>query len=60
MIAGMIDKMILATVAAPINLSSQGAGAAVEDGLHRPAMGRKDLGTKLSFVLRPMPAQNLG
>jgi hypothetical protein len=54
----VIDKMIPATVRAAINLSSQGAGAAVENGLHRPAMGRKDLRAKLPLVLRPMPAQN--
>jgi hypothetical protein len=59
MIAGVIDKMIPAAVRAAINLSPQGAGAAVEDGLHRPAMGRKNLRAKLPFVLRPMPAQNL-
>jgi hypothetical protein len=58
MIAGVIDKVIPTTVGAAINLSSQGAGAAVEDGLHRPAMRGKDLRAKLPLVLRPMPAQN--
>jgi len=59
MIAGVIDKIIPAAVRAAIHLSPQDAGAAVEDGLHRPAMGRKDLCAKLPFVRRPMRAQNL-
>ena len=38
----------------------QGARPASQNGLHGPAMGGKDLCAKLPFILRPMPAQNLG
>jgi hypothetical protein len=60
MIAGVIDKMIPAAIGAAINFSPQRGGAALPDGLHRAAVGRKDRGAKLPFVLRPVLAQNLG
>ena len=59
-IAGVIDKMIRAAVGAAINFSSQRPGSASQDGLDSPAMGGKELRAKLPFILRPMPAQNLG
>jgi hypothetical protein len=60
MVAGVIDIMIRAAVGAAINFSSHCAGPAIQDGLDRPAMRGKELRTKLPFILRPMPAQNLG
>ena len=60
MIAGVIDKMILAAIGTAINLPAQRAGAALQDGLHGAAVGSKDRGAKLPFVLRPVLAQNLG
>ena len=50
MIAGVIDKMILAAIGTAINLPAQRAGAALQDGLHGAAVGRKDRGAKLPFV----------
>ena len=60
MIAGVIDKVVLAAIGAAINFSTQSARAAGQDGLHCPSMGGKELRAKLPFILRPMPAQNLG
>jgi hypothetical protein len=52
--------MIHAAADAAKNFSSQCAGPATQDGLDCPAMRGKDLRAKLPFILRPMPAQNLG
>src|SRR5881628_2647193 len=54
MIAGMIDKVVLTAVGAAINFPSQSRRAAVEDGLHGPAMRSKNVRAKLPFILRPM------
>src|SRR5881296_3257280 len=56
MIAGVIDKVVLAAVGAAINLPSQSRRAAVQDSPHGPAMGGKKLRAKLPFILRPMSA----
>ena len=60
MIAGMIDKVVLATVNTAKHLATQRRGAAIEDCLHRPAMRGKNRGAKLPFILRPILAQHLG
>ena len=53
-------KVLLLAVGAAINFSSQSRCAAVQDAPHGPAMGGENLRAKLPFILRPMPAQNLG
>ena len=59
-IAGVIDKMIAATVGATIDLATHRGGAAVEDCLHCAAMGGKDFRAELPFILRPVTPQHLG
>jgi hypothetical protein len=60
MVAGMINKVVLATVNTTKHLAAQRAGAAIEDCLHRPAMRGENRGAELPFILRPILAQHLG
>jgi hypothetical protein len=60
MIAGVVDKVVLAAVRTAINLPAQSAGAAGQDGLHGPAMGGKNGAATLPFVLRPGLVRELG
>ena len=60
MIAGMIDKVVLATADTAKHLATQRRGAAIEDCLYRAAMRGKNRGAKLPFILRPILTQHLG
>ena len=57
-VARVIDKMSRAAVWTAVKLPAQSGGAAGQNALHRAAMGGKDVRPKLSFIRRPMPAQD--
>jgi len=59
MVAGVISKVELATVAAE-QLAAQRGSAATDNGGHGVSMRRQQTRAKLPLIRRPVPAQDFG